>query len=86
LRLQPVERRVERAGLDPQLLRRLLDVPRDGVAMRRTGAEGPQDEQLERALEELALRAFHCGDSLQHIEQNVYTIRVQQPRRRRIRR
>jgi hypothetical protein len=64
LRLEAVERRIERAGLDPQVLGGLLDVLGDGVAVSRAVEQRAEDEQLERALEELALRVLHDGDRL----------------------
>jgi hypothetical protein len=71
LRLEAMERRVQRAGLDLQeVFRGPLDVPRDCMAMARARQQGSKDEEVERALQEFDPRrrfAGHCVDTLHHM-------------------
>ena len=60
LLLQPVERRVERALLDFQyVVGELVQAHGDAVAVVRPGAEALQDEQVERALQQVDLSDSH---------------------------
>src|SRR6185437_6424162 len=53
--LEPAERRIERTFLDAEdVVGRLLDPARDGVAVRGRDEEGFEDEDTERALQEVA--------------------------------
>src|SRR4030095_17086404 len=57
--LQPLQRRVERAVIHFQhFLRRLLYVMRDVVAMQRAEEQSPQDQHVERALQEVDTGLF----------------------------
>ena len=71
LRLQPVQRRIERAGLDlQQVFRGPLNVLGDGVAVGRSGEQRAQDQEVERALQELHAGrrlAAHCVGILLYI-------------------
>ena len=66
-----MKRRVQRSGLDlEQILGRALDVPGDRVAVLGSGAQRAQDQELERALQQLdtgRLAPRHCVGNLQHI-------------------
>ena len=56
LRLQPVQRRIERSRLNLQhILRRALDIFRNRMSVRRTNAERLKNQQIERLLKNRAL-------------------------------
>src|ERR1035441_2372055 len=56
--LQPVQRRIERSLVDPQHIpRNLLDAFGDGPPVLRPGLQGAENEEVERALQEIE---FHC--------------------------
>src|SRR6266568_6681405 len=60
--LQALERGIERAVFDQQLLvGRLLDRPRDALAVLRAENERAQDQQVERALQEFQPFCFFSG-------------------------
>src|SRR5262249_49255475 len=71
--LEPVKRRIQRAGFDPeQVLGLRADRLADAVAVLRPPLEGPQDEHVEGALEELQApvvgRLVEGVDSLQALD------------------
>lgn len=52
LMFQPVQRRIERTLIDLQdVFRNLLDAFGDRPAMQRTGLQGPEDQEIESALQ-----------------------------------
>jgi hypothetical protein len=54
LRLKPIQRGIQRAGLDlQQLFRRALNVLGDRVAVTRASQKGPQNEEIEGASQEI---------------------------------
>ena len=67
-RFQPVQGRIEGAGLDlKELFRRPLYVPGDGVSVRRAEKERAENQQIERALEQFhagQVTGQHCVESL----------------------
>ena len=66
--LQTVKRRIQRSGFDlEQVFRRALNVLGDRVAVSGTRKQSAEDEQVERALQELNSGSFvttHCVDVL----------------------
>src|SRR6185437_9652473 len=62
---QALERRVERPALDLELaIRRLLDERRDPVPVLRSPAEDPEDQKVERSLQQVQPVGRHAALAL----------------------